>query len=429
MKSEQQGPLIKRALKIAVVGDAGVGKTSLIRWWKEGRFEGCYDRSLGMCVVNIEKDKSPASIDFYIIPPYSEEVKSYDSYVFSSDKILLVLDLSLKEDGLAKARTSWLARLNRMFEGAAAKGQEISVTIFYNKSDLNKNPVKYDEKKLVKPEESVELQEPVKLNRSNYPNLNIDKIVCGSVRGRIKPEVIFPALACKGSDESHDLSAEIPTGDRCLVEKVDDDQGSWQLTSEQIDSFAHDLFRDEDDQEPLQLTPKLADSLIDDSYGDNVSGSGEDLASYRSIDAQKAPISTKPSTKRSYLFLLPDESKKEQDAAKFDVLKNEVIQLFIDYRRPGKFQCFPISDRLMRILTFHWNRSHVGKVNLFLEKIEAAGTLKGLLEVLNGERDMILKLADANLTGSYMNRLNHAIGAVEARAKAFPVRLQPKVSV
>ncbi|MBY8979986.1 MAG: GTP-binding protein [Candidatus Lokiarchaeota archaeon] len=130
---EEESVKKKLKIKVAVVGDGGVGKTSLIQKFTQGKFQTDYIKTIGAQLTHYETE-----IDGYKIELMFWDIAGQDDFHFlrpsfykASKAVIIVY--SLEENSLGERSfdniTSW-------YEDVKQYCGEIPVVVFANKVDL-----------------------------------------------------------------------------------------------------------------------------------------------------------------------------------------------------------------------------------------------------------------------------------------------------
>lgn len=117
------------AFKVAVVGEYGVGKTSLIKRYMTDAFDEGYKATLGASIstLNTTVDKNEVSLQVWDLAGQTPFRKVRHQYLFGSDFAMAVFDLTRRES--LDALTEWV-------NDARSADPDVICLLVGNKSDL-----------------------------------------------------------------------------------------------------------------------------------------------------------------------------------------------------------------------------------------------------------------------------------------------------
>jgi small GTP-binding protein len=119
--------------KIVVIGDGGVGKTSLIKKYTQGTFEKDYIKTIGAQFTKLEKEINGDKISLIFWDIAGQNSYSFMNPLFYRESRACIIVFSLEENELG---TESFTHIENWYEELKMRCTDIPVVLFANKVDL-----------------------------------------------------------------------------------------------------------------------------------------------------------------------------------------------------------------------------------------------------------------------------------------------------
>ena len=133
----------KYSFKISIIGDGGVGKTSLIKKYTQGTFETDYVKTIGAQFSRYDKEINSDIVKLIFWDIAGQDDFNFLHPLFFQESKACIIVFSLEENDLGKDS---FTHIQNWYDELIKYCGEIPVVLFANKVDLIKNESIYEDK-------------------------------------------------------------------------------------------------------------------------------------------------------------------------------------------------------------------------------------------------------------------------------------------